>query len=187
MTDGIQIDIHSKRFVWRLATMIQSELICYKHYYPWADELILELHQPPAWLLQLALTKHYRHAAELLQTYVNSPPFEEMPSVQCSDEFVACLFLRYLSREISLATFFSDAGMWTDSNGGSFCCEYFYEQLNKLEDCEYSIEVEQRLCLEIEDTFADAHATISPFYEYFRAYFREYVRLQMLEDNSQSR
>jgi hypothetical protein len=176
MATNVQSDVHSKRFALRLATMINARLIWYKHYYPWADQLIAELDTPPTWLLEIATIKYYPDAVAAINGFVYSEPFESFDGDQCADEHVACLFLRYQSGATSWATFLNDAGSFTDGNGGRRECEYFYAFLNELEDNEYARAVEARQRSTIESEFSSAVSTIRPLYDTFMNYFRQYVQ-----------
>ena len=40
-------EVFDKKFARQIATMIESGLIWYQHYYPWADEIIVALDNPP--------------------------------------------------------------------------------------------------------------------------------------------
>jgi hypothetical protein len=152
----------------RLATMVESRLIGYRHYFPWADRVIADSDEPPAWIINLAAIRYY--------AFVHSEPFEHFNEQERSDQYVACLFLRYRRGEISWATFLNDAGSVTDAANGPRECEYFYLMLNDLEDREFSKDVEAAQAEKVEREFEAALATIRPLYEDFVAYFREYVR-----------
>ncbi len=167
-------DVFDKNFALRIVTMIESRLIWYKHYYGWADELIMAMENPPYWVLEIATIKYYPQAATTVREFVYSEPFKTFDEKQYTDDYIACLFLRSKHGAISWANFLEEAGKYTDGCGHR-PCEYFYNHLNTLEDNEYSKHIEQSQGEEIEAEFAKAIATINAFYEGFLAYFRQYA------------
>lgn len=172
------MNILSKRIAFRVSTMIDARLICYKHYYRWADQLIAELDDPPVWILEIAVIKYPPDAITAVNRFVFSEPFESFDGEECSDEYVACLYLRYRIGAISWATFLEKAGEYTDANQGRHCCEYFYAFLTVLENHEYSSDVEELQRCEVESEFFEAIDRIRPIFEEFMLYFREYVASQ---------
>ena len=106
-----------KRFVSRLATMVESGLLRWKLRAAWADDPIARLYSPPTWLLDLSTIKYRPDAVRVLRMEASSPPFEEFDSDEQSDEFLACLLLRYRRGEISWATFLDEGGLHLDNGG----------------------------------------------------------------------
>ena len=155
--------------------MIESRLIWYKHYYGWADEIIMAMEKPPYWVLEIATVKYYPQAAQIVREFVYSEPFEAFDDEQYANEYVACLFLRYRHGAISWATFLDEAGKFTDAHNGHLHCEAFYGTLNILEDNEYSKHIEQSQREEIETEFAKPIVTMSSLFRSFLEYFRQYV------------
>ena len=47
----METDVKSKRLAALIAIMIDARLIWYKHYYGWADDLIMRLPEPPLWII----------------------------------------------------------------------------------------------------------------------------------------
>lgn len=152
--------------------MIESRLIGYKHYVPWADEIIASLDTPPPWVLEIATSKYSPDAVAAINGFVYSEPFQEFENVE--DEYVACLFLRYRHDAISWATFLEEAGRFTDAYNGRRDCEYFYELLNELEDQELSKALEQRQAVEVEGEFSENLLPVRELYEIFLTYFRRF-------------
>ncbi|HJP95743.1 MAG TPA: hypothetical protein VJ843_00030 [Candidatus Saccharimonadales bacterium] len=169
-----QDEIYQKRFAQRVATMIESRLIWYKHYSLWTDELIIALDKPPTWLLDIATLTYYPEALEAIKRFVYSEPFEAFQGEK-DDEYVACLFLRHERGEIAWATFLNEAGVYSDRQNGHRDCEYFYVRLNILENKEYAREVEQEQRKEIEQEYAKAIASTKELYGIFLDYFRKYL------------
>lgn len=165
----------SKRFALRMATMIDSRLIWYKHYFDWADEAIASLPAPLRWVLEIATTKYYPRAVAAIGEFLSSEPLEPIDATTADDEYIACLFLRYRRRELSWATFLDLAGSRVDSSGASVECEYFYERLTQLEDAEFSPTLENRQAAEVAEQFQMHIAIIEPIYTEFLRYFRRYV------------
>jgi len=174
-TKTIQCDVNSKRFALRIATMIDSRLIWYKHYYRWADQLIATLDSPPSWVIEIATIKYYPDAVAAVNRFVYAEPFESFDGLQCSDEYVACLYLRNESGAISWATFLNDAGAYSDAYDGRRCCEYFYEMLNTLEDHEHALSVQKHQRTDVASEFSSEISLIRPLYRMFMDHFREYV------------
>ena len=168
-------DVFDRKLALRIVAMIESRLIWYKHYYGWADKIIMAMEKPPYWILEIATVKYYPQAAKIVREFVYSEPFETFDGEQYADEYVACLFLRYRHGAISWATFLDEAGKFTDAHNGRLICEDFYDRLNILEDSEYSKHIEQSQRGEIEAEFAAPIATISNLYTGFLEYFRQYA------------
>ncbi|HYV37799.1 MAG TPA: hypothetical protein VE988_19090 [Gemmataceae bacterium] len=166
----------TKRDARRLAIMVESRLINYKHYFLWADKLIMQSKDAPGWICNLATIKYCGDAVKAINTFVYSEPFEQLDQHEAVDEHVACLFLRYRRAELSWATFLEQAGALTDAANGRRFCEYFYEMLNKLEENEFSKRVEAKQVVEVEAEYQRAITAVQPVYETFSGYFREYVR-----------
>ena len=167
------LDVYSRRFALRIATMIDSHLISYKHYYPWADRMIAELEEPPNWILEIAIMKYRPHTVEAIRRFAFTEPFE---SFDMEDEHVACLFLRFESGAISWATFLEEAGAFTDSyGGGRFECGPCYRFLNVLEDNEYARHIEVRQRDQVKLELSTSPSTIRPLYQVFRRHFRAFV------------
>jgi len=174
MTKTLQCDVNSKRFALRIARMIDSRLIWYKHYYGWADQLIATLDEPPTWILEIATIKYYPDAVAAVNRFVYAEPFERFDGEECDDEYIACLYLRNESGATSWATFLNDAGAYTDARGGRRCCEYFYEMLNTLEDNEFALAIQEQQRAEVGSEFMSAIQMLRPIYQMFMGYFREY-------------
>ena len=166
-------DLRSKRFAVRLATMIDSGLIWYKHYSRWADQCIAELDDPPLWLLELATVRYVPDAVAVLRRFFWCDPAVEIDSER-DDEYVACLILRAEAGAISWATFLREAGDYTDAAGGT--CENFYSLLTDLEACEYDADLEVRQRTEIVCEYRGSLSVIRPLHEMFMVHFRATVR-----------
>ena len=118
--------VDSKLFARRFATMLDTHLISYKHYFPWADAAVAALNSPPNWLLEVSTIKYIPEASRVVIAYAYSEPFQEFDSVELSDDHVACMFLSYQKGATSWATFLSDSGCHVDGSDGRMCCEYFF-------------------------------------------------------------
>jgi hypothetical protein len=170
--------VPDKRFVLRLATMVESRLVWYEHFAPWADELIMKLDAPPYWLLELSTTQYQPDAARILRDEADSPPFESDDVEDRNDrvdEYVACLFLRYRRGELSWASFLRETGMYLDSANGRRACEDFYSLLTDLEHHEYAKELERTQRAEIEREFHADIERIDSMYRVFAGFFRRSV------------
>ena len=167
-------EVFDKKFARQIAMMIEARLIWYQHYYPWADEIIVALDNPPYWILEIATVKYFPKAVEIINEFVNSDPIESFDT-EYESGFVACLFLRYERGEISWATFLTDAGCFTDSYDGEEDCSYFYNLLNLIGDSGYSKTIEEAQKVAIEEEYAIAISRVREAYNPFQQYFRQYV------------
>lgn len=98
------------------------------------DDIIMEMDNPPYWILELSSVKYIPDAVTILNNYAFSEPFEEL-SMDLDDFYIGSLYIRYERREISWATFLEKAGNYADNY--QWCkkdCEYFYYMLNDYED-----------------------------------------------------
>jgi hypothetical protein len=165
-----------KRFVLRLATMVDSGLLSWEFRAAWADDLIARLASPPSWLLDLSTTKYQPDAVRALRAEAYAPPFEEFDSDELSDEFLACLLLRNRRREISWATFLDEGGRHLDNENGRRHCEWLYLMLNDLEHHEYSEEVENTQRASVSAELGEALTRVEPLYLMFLECFRRTVK-----------
>ncbi len=168
-------EVPSKRTARTLATMVDSGLIGYRHFTPWADALVMALEAPPHWLLELCTTRYQPSAARLLHDYAASPPFESFDESEQTDEYVACLLLRHQRGEISWATFLQEAGRKLDGANGRRHCEDIYALLTELETHEYSKDLEHAQRAAMEREFRPALERVQPLYAMFTESFRRTV------------
>jgi hypothetical protein len=68
----METEVKSKRLAALIAIMIDARLIWYKHYYGWADDLIMRLPEPPLWIIELATIKYDRKAIEAIGRFVQA-------------------------------------------------------------------------------------------------------------------
>lgn len=164
----------NKQFATKLGIMVDSGLINYKHYYKFCDEIIEYTENPPYWIIDLATIKYIPDATKVINEYAYSEPFEEMPDFY--DFYIACLYLRYRRREITWASFLWGSGEYADRTQAVKCdCEWFYEMVTELEDCEYSIEKEKIQVEIVKDIFELEIKMAEELYKPFQLYFREYI------------
>lgn len=178
---SMDVSAPDKRFALRLATMVDSRLIWYEHFAPWADALIMKLEAPPHWLLELSTIRDQPDATRLLRDYTDSPPFESDDTDDRNDridEYVACLFLRYRRGDLSWASFLREPGQKLDAANGRRACEEFYSLLTDLEHREYAKELERIQCAAIEREFQGAIERIDSVYRVFVEFFRRFVAAQ---------
>ena len=126
-----------------LLKMLETSLIDYSYTQPWADELIMAVDSPPAWLCDLAAKKYRGDQIKAVQDFVYSPPFEEAPP-DLEKFAVACLWVRYERRELSWATFLRMTGELLDCADADWDCETPYHYLNVYEDAYFSAAAEER-------------------------------------------
>ena len=157
-----------------LGIMLNSELVWYKHYYLWCDEIIEHSEHPPFWIIELATVKYLPKATKIVNEYVYSEPFEQFNNR--NNLYIACLFLRYERQEISWATFLTKTGEYSDGNSSKKNCEYFYDMLNKFEDSEYSNRLERNQKSDVKNIFISEISEMQRYYDFFIPYFRRYVR-----------
>lgn len=165
-----------KRFVARLSTMVESHLLTWEFWEPWADDLIARLAAPPTWVLDLSTTQYQPDAVQLLRTEANSPPFEEFDVDEQVDEYLACLLLRYRRREISWASVLRDGGLHLDNTSGRRNCEWLYQMLTDLEHEEFAEHLEKSQCASLTAELNDALGRVEPLYLDFLECFRRGVR-----------
>jgi hypothetical protein len=170
--------IPSKHFIWRVATMVDAKLIWFEHFVPWAEDLIDRVDVAPLWLLNLVGTTNQAEAHRLLLDHVNAPPFEKFSEREQSDEYVACLCLRYERREISFATLLQEAGERVDGAPSSLDCEEVFEWLTTLRHTSFSPRVEEVLRASLGKRLDSVIEEVRPVYSMFQGYFQSYVAAQ---------
>ena len=168
--------VSSRQFARRFVTLLDTDLICYKHYFPWADAVIAELDSPPLWVIEISTIKYLPDASSAVRAFAYSEPFEEFDLVNLSDEYVACMFLRQQTGATSWATFLLDAGCHVDGSDGRKDCDYFFHMLNLLENSEYNEQVTVDQRTQVRDDFADVIRQISTVHETFMTYFRHHIQ-----------
>ena len=164
----------SKANAFRLEAMIASHLIWYKHYVPWADDLITRIAKPPVWLMDLSSVKYVGDATKILGSFVFSEPFESIDQEAHYRDYIGSLLLRYQRRELSWATFLDEAGKFTDCSSSSetnLPCEYFFEMLNDYEDSDFALALEKSQASEIAAEFQSAVDSLIPIYQEFRSFY----------------
>lgn len=168
--------VECRQFGRRFVTLLDTHLIWYKHYYPWADAVIDSLDSPPLWVIEISTIKYLPDASSAVREFAYSQPFEEFDLINLSNEHVACMFRRQQTGATSWATFLSDAGCHVDGSDGRKDCEYFFHMLNQLEDAEYNPQllVDQRK--HVHDDFADVIRQIGSVHDTFMTYIRHYVQ-----------
>ncbi|WP_034869345.1 hypothetical protein [Clostridium lundense] len=166
-----------KEFARKLAVMIDSRLIWYKHYYLWCDEIIEISDNPPSWILDISIEKNRGSALNILYEYIHSEPFEHYIGNKFDDLYIGCLYLKYCRREISWATFLNDAGVYSDGTEMvKFSCEYFYHLLNRYEDSGFSMALENVQHLEVKKEFYREIEEINQYYNVFLPYYEKYLK-----------
>jgi hypothetical protein len=167
----------NKKFACKISNMLTSKLIWYKHFHPFCDEIIGKLENPPYWIIELSIEKYQPKAIEIVNKYIYSEPFIELDIGYIADQYIACLYLKYISREISWASFLFSSGQYADS---CQCvkedCEYFYELLTIYEDSDFNIEVEEQQRKEIYNKFSLEIDELGPIYGSFKGYYKEYLQ-----------
>jgi len=167
--------VESRQFARRFVTLLDTHLIWYKHYFPWADAVIHALDSPPLWVLEISTIKYLPDASSAVRAFAYSEPFEEFNQVTVSDEHVACMFQRQETGATSWATFLWDAGCHVDGNDGRKDCDYFFHMLNHLEDSEYNSQTLTEQRAHVHGDFAEVIGEIGSVHETFMIYFRRYV------------
>ena len=145
--------MNDRQFAQRLVEMLEAGLATYRIMIPWADLQIRD-HDglTPSWLCDVAVAKDRLSVIRAVRALAYSEPFE---ALTFSEEHyrVSCLFLRYERREISWATFLSEAGLFTDAVSGELHCEEFYALLNALEESQYDVALEAQQVNTIREEF----------------------------------
>ena len=165
----------SKDFARKLGIMLRAELINYKYYSLWCDEVIQQLDNPPFWIIELSIARFLPAATDVVNEYAFSEPFEQF-SNDCHDLFIACLLLKYDIHQISWATFLSYTGHYSDGNSTKIDCGYIYDLLDKYENSSYSLEIENNQYSEIKNRFNLETNEMRIYYNYFGTYFDRYVK-----------
>ncbi|MEC0183130.1 hypothetical protein P4H61_16715 [Paenibacillus peoriae] len=169
-------EILNKKSSCKISNMLMSKLIWYKHYQPFCDEIIEEQEKPPYWIIELSVVKFQPTAIEIVNKYIHSEPFIELDYGYMENQYIACLYLKYISREISWASFLFSSGQYADSyQSVKEHCEYFYGLLTKYEDSDFNTDVEQKQKREIYNKFSNEIDEINPIYKSFKEYYNKYL------------
>lgn len=164
----------NNEFACKLSTMLESKLIWYKHYQLFCDDIIEEYVRPPYWIIELAIVRYQGDAVRIVNEYLHSEPIDYGKH---SDQYIACLYIRYIRRELSWASFLYLSGQYSDScQSAKEPCEYFYELLSKFEDNDYNIDLEQIQLNEIYDTFKKEIEEMNSLYQIFKEYYKEFIK-----------
>ncbi|WP_379164470.1 hypothetical protein [Paenibacillus sp. sgz5001063] len=168
----------NKQFARKIGIMLESNLIWYKHYFLFCDEVIEKMDRPPYWIVELATKKYIGDAVKIVNNYAFSEPFETFPD-SLYNYYLGCLFLRYERKELSWASFLKNSGDFADGTQAvKHECEYFYYMLNDYEDSEYSFELEIKQVEIIKEEFKNELQETRSLYAPFVDYFRKYVSSQ---------
>jgi hypothetical protein len=156
----------SNSFAEMLALAIDAGCLTFRDYIPWADDVVARLDHPPAWVCELSTTKYRPDALRVVRDFVRSEPFEQINT--STEDYLGFLWIRYERRELSWATFLSEAGRYSDASNGAIECEYFYSMLNELEEAEFDSSVEHRQREEVRRRLGEALVRTRTFYESIR-------------------
>ncbi|MHA7966734.1 hypothetical protein ACX93W_21725 [Paenibacillus sp. CAU 1782] len=166
----------NKEFACQLSNMLMCKLIWYKHFHPFCDEIIEKQERPPYWIIELSMEKYQPRAIEIVNTYIYSEPFVELDYGHMANQYIACLYQKYLSREISWASFLFLSGEYADScQNVREDCEYFYELLTDYEDSDFDPIIEKKQKSEIYNQFNAEIDEIGPIYLAFKEYYKNYL------------
>ncbi|RXZ78860.1 hypothetical protein EBB07_25255 [Paenibacillaceae bacterium] len=166
-----------KHFAGKMYIMLESQLIWYKHFHLFCDEIIANQEKPPLWIIDLSVTRFKESTVQIVNQYLYSEPFVELNREELCNQYIACLLLRYARREISWATFLFASGQYADGTQGvKEPCEYFFDLLNQYEDSDYDKALESSQQSVLQAAFKDEIAIIAPLYEMFRRYYQQYVQ-----------
>jgi len=160
-----------------IVEMIDSELICYKHYYLWCDSIIESLENPPVWILELSVTKNSSDASGIVSKYAYSDLEKLSPDhyIKYNNFHLACLYLRYKNNEVSWYTFLLRSGDYSDGYICKIHCELFFEMLNKYESSLRSDEIKNEQIHEIEKELNIEINKITEIYNVFKIYYSRYL------------
>ena len=161
-------NVTDKRFAFLVSTLIDTQLIGFKHFQQWADEVIAVLPEPTSWVLDLAIIRDSNEAVSAVDRFVYSDPPELVSNSGGCDEFVACMFHRYRSGTISWATFLRCSGRHLDGpRTGRVDYSFFTSMLDVLSDANYASDVEmlqvQRVACEYESEIETVRKVLSVF------------------------
>ena len=175
MIGRIDVEDLGKPLALRLAVMVQTWLVSYREFAPWADAIIERLDAPPLWVLNLTTKRYVPDAVRVLReggAAARPEPGEPYPPGPWTDadEEVACHLLRHERGEISWATFLREAGNAADPDPCRRACEYFYGKLGDLEDADYAADLAVAQRADVASGFADVIASVRDTYEYMRRF-----------------
>lgn len=156
----------------RLGLMLEAELINYKYYLPWCNEVIRREDSPPDWIMDLYEVKYQPDAINIARSHAYWRPAVvfERPA----DFYAACLFIKYHYRMILWASFLLESGRFVDCcSEDSVDCEYFFCMLNELEDSEYNSALEAIQVKQFAERFSADISEVEGLYRYFLFYFRQ--------------
>ncbi|MEH7351857.1 MULTISPECIES: hypothetical protein [Bacillaceae] len=161
-----------------IVEMVDSGLICYKHYYLWCDSIIESLENPPVWILELSVTKNSVSAREIISEYAYSDLETLSPDyyIKYNNFHLACLYLRYKNNEISWYTFLLKSGYYSDCCFNcKIDCTLFYEMLNIYENSMQSVDLRNEQLNEIEKILSDEINELMEIYKVFQSYYSKYI------------
>lgn len=173
--------ILNKQMAVQLAIMVETGLVCYKHYYKWCDHLIMELTEVPEWIIELSVTKYSPDAVSIIRKYAYCEPFESFNQICLGDFGTACYYLRYQRQELSWASFLLECGQLVDGWDSFGCkepCEYFFTMLNQLENQMYDKQLEKEQQEEFLAGYVDEVRQADELYRQFLPYFNCYIKEQ---------
>lgn len=157
-----------RQFARRLAVLIESGLIDYRHYYPWADAVILALDEAPLWVLKLAVTSDAKQAVLLCRGFANSNLEENFKARWQDDEnwTISCLFLRYEGGTLTWLQFLQQVDFFLDERRSYHSKIQFFWFLGVFEEYgDHSLEAEQRG--EVVTAYREEIEAARDFYERF--------------------
>ncbi|MRN53976.1 hypothetical protein [Paenibacillus monticola] len=162
----------------KIGIMLESNLIWYKHYFLFCDEVIEKMDKPPYWIIELATKKYIGDAVRIVNGYAFSEPFEAFPD-SLYDFHIGCLYVRYERKELSWASFLEESGDFADGyQAVKKDCQFFYYMFNDYHDSEYSLDLELKQAELVKKEFMNEIYEVQGIYTPFVDYFRKYVLSQ---------
>jgi hypothetical protein len=160
------VGFHSKSFAQTLAIAIIAGCLRQRDIALWADKIIENCENPPVWICELSATKHNEDVLRVIGDFIESDPFDAIKNR--AEDFLGFDWIRYERREISWATFLTEAEDYSTVYGAIGTSEYFLETLNEFEGSEFDLTIESQQREAVRQHLGEAVTRTRKFYDEIR-------------------
>lgn len=156
-----------------LILLIHSKLIDYRTYLPYCDTKILEIENPPTWLLDLSMNSdayNYNDGSHIC-CYIEDTQF--FNNLEFSNLMLACYYIGYIYHLWDWSYFLFQSGCYSDGFGNcKWSCDDFFYPLNDFNQKGFNSK-QKSLERKFLKDFQEEVSFMEEYYNYFKGFYRE--------------
>lgn len=152
-----------------LIVLIHSSLIDYKTYLPYCDSKILEIKNPPEWLLDLAMNSNAYDNGSNKYFYIEDKEF--FHNLEFSDLILSCYYIGYKVGLWDWKHFLFQSGCYSDAFSCKWYCDDFFYPLNDYQINGYNLNQKVLEAKFLKD-FKEEISFMNKYYKYFKQFYK---------------